>query len=57
MERSTLLLAALMVPFLLVGALVARLLRRVVLAHHIRGGVLLVCGLSAVVLLVKSLFV
>jgi len=57
LERSTLFLAVLMVPFLLVGALVARLLHRVVLAHHIRGGVLLVCGLSALVLLVRSLFV
>lgn len=57
LERSTLLLAALMVPFLLVGVVVSRLLHRVVHAHHIRGGVLLVCGLSAVVLLVKSLLV
>ena len=57
LERPTFLLAMLMVPCLLLGFLASRLLHRVVAAHHIRGGVLLVCGASALVLLVKSLIV
>jgi len=57
LDRSTFFLATAMVPCLLLGFLVSRLLRRVVQAHHIRGGVLFVCALSAVVLLVKSLLV
>ncbi|HET6625833.1 MAG TPA: sulfite exporter TauE/SafE family protein [Nocardioidaceae bacterium] len=56
LERSTFVLAMLMVPCLFLGFGLSRLLNRVVAAHHIRGGVLLVCGLSALVLLVKSLF-
>jgi uncharacterized membrane protein YfcA len=57
LDRSTFLLALLMVPCLFVGFGVSRLLHRVMRAHHVRGGVLLVCGLSAVVLLIKSLLV
>ena len=56
LDRSTFVLALLMVPCLLLGFVVSRFLHRVVPAHHIRGGVLLVCGLSAVVLLLRSLF-
>jgi uncharacterized protein len=55
LELSTMLLAALMVPFLLLGLIVARRLARVVPGDRVRGGVLLVCGLSSVVLLTKSL--
>ena len=55
LDRATFFLATVMVPCLLLGFLASRVLRRVVPAEHIRGGVLLVCGLSAVVLLVKSL--
>ena len=55
LETSTMFLALLLVPSLVVGFIAARLMHRVVPAHHIRGGVLLVCGLSAVALLVKSL--
>ena len=55
LEWSTLLLALAMVPCLVVGFAASRLLRRVVPARHTRSGVLLVCGLSAVVLLVRSL--
>ena len=44
-----------MVPCLVVGFLVSRTAHRRVPAHRIRVGVLLVCGASAVVLLVRSL--
>lgn len=54
LDLRTLLLAVLMVPCLFLGFAASRLLHRVVPGHHIRSGVLLVCGLSAVVLLVKS---
>lgn len=54
LEMRTLLLSLLLTPCLVVGFLLSRLLRRVVASRHIRGAVLLVCGLSAVVLLVKS---
>ncbi len=56
LERSTFLLAMLMTPCLFLGFALSRLLKRVVPGHHVRGGVLLVCGLSSVVLLAKSLF-
>ncbi len=55
LELSTFLLALVMVPFLLIGLLLARRLNRVVPGHHVRGGVLLVCGISSLVLLAKSL--
>lgn len=55
LDRPTFLLAMLMVPCLPLGFVVSRLLHRAVPAHHIRGGVLLVCGLSALVLLLRSL--
>lgn len=55
LDVRTALLALTMVPCLFVGFGASRLLHRVVPAEHIRTGVLLVCGLSAVVLLVKSL--
>jgi len=44
LDRSTFPLAAALVPCLLLGFVVSRLPQRVVPAHHIRGGVLLVCG-------------
>jgi len=55
LHRQVWLLAMLMVPCLVTGFGVSRLLRRVVPAHHIRAGVLTVCGGSATVLLVRSL--
>ena len=55
LDHQTLLLGLLMAPFLVLGFVGSRLLHRVVAAHHIRGGVLLVCGTSAAVLLAKSL--
>lgn len=55
LERSTFLLAASMVPALVVGFALSRLLVHRVPAHQIRAGVLWVCGLSAVVVLVRSL--
>ena len=55
LEGSTFLLALALVPALLVGFAISRVLVRWVPPRHIRGGVLLVCGLSAVVLLVRSL--
>ncbi|HZJ04632.1 MAG TPA: sulfite exporter TauE/SafE family protein [Nocardioidaceae bacterium] len=51
-----LLLAVLLLPCLVVGFLVSRVLHRYLPSHHVRPGVLLVCALSAVVLLVRSLF-
>lgn len=56
LEMATFLLAMLLVPCLFIGFGLSRLLNRFVAAHHVRGGVLLVCGLSALVLLSKSLF-
>lgn len=56
LDWSTFLLAMAMAPCLLLGFLASRLLHRVVPARHIRGGVLLVCALSACVLLAKSAF-
>ena len=53
---ETLLLAVLLLPCLVVGFLVSQVLHRYVPSHHVRPGVLLVCGLSAVVLLARSLF-
>ncbi len=55
LEVRELLLAAGLVPSLVVGFLVSRVLRRRVDPAHIRGGVLVVCGLSALVLVVRSL--
>ena len=55
LDARTLVLALLLTPCLVLGFVVSRLLRRVVPASRIRGGVLLVCGLSATALLVKSL--
>lgn len=55
LEVRELLLAALLAPGLLVGFLVSNVLRRRVDPNHIRVGVLAVCGLSALVLLVRSL--
>jgi uncharacterized membrane protein YfcA len=56
LEWSTFLLAMLMVPCLVVGFVISRALHRVVPRHRIRAAVLLVCGASAVVLLVRSVF-
>jgi uncharacterized protein len=55
LELSTFLLALAMVPFLLLGLVLSHRLARVVPGHRVRGGVLLVCAVSAVVLLAKSL--
>jgi uncharacterized membrane protein YfcA len=57
LELSTFLLALLMVPFLLLGLLLSRLLTRLMPARHVRAGVLLVCAVSSLVLLAKSLLV
>ncbi len=57
LERQTFLLAVLLLPCLGVGFGLSRLLRRVVSTRNVRGGVLLVCALSAVTLLVKSALV
>jgi hypothetical protein len=46
----------LMVPCLVVGFVISRALHRVVPRHLVRVAVLFVCGASAVVLLVRSLF-
>lgn len=56
LERSTFLLAMLMVPCLVLGFVVSRALHRFVPRHRVRTGVLLVCGASAVVLLFRSIF-
>jgi len=56
LEARTLLIAGLMAPFLVLGFGLSRLLHRVVPASHIRSWVLLVCGLSALTLLARSLF-
>lgn len=56
LERSTFLLAMLMVPCLVIGFVVSRAMHRFVPRHRVRTGVLLVCGGSAVVLLLRSIF-
>jgi uncharacterized membrane protein YfcA len=53
--RSTFLLAVSMVPALVLGFGISRLLVHRVHPQHIRSGVLVVCALSAVVVLVRSL--
>ncbi len=55
LDRSTFLLALSLVPALVAGFALSRLLDRWVPRRHIRSGVLLVCALSAVVVLVRSL--
>jgi uncharacterized membrane protein YfcA len=55
LERSTFLLAVSMVPALVVGFGLSRILVRRVPQHRIRAGVLLVCAVSAVAVLVRSL--
>lgn len=55
LQLSTFLLAVSLVPALVVGFGISRLLVRRVHPDHIRTGVLWVCGLSAVVVLVRSL--
>lgn len=55
LDRSTFLLALALVPALVVGFALSRLLDRWVPRRHIRSGVLLVCALSAVAVLVRSL--
>jgi uncharacterized protein len=55
LDRSALLLALTMVPALVAGFGLSRIANRRVPRHHIRTGVLLVSGLSAVVVLVRSL--
>lgn len=55
LEPTSLLLALAMVPCLLVGFALSRVADRWVPRRYIRAGVLLVCGLSAVAVLVRSL--
>jgi len=55
LEVSTFVLAMLMVPCLVVGFVLSRVLHRHVPRHHVRAYVLAVCAASAVVLLVRSL--
>ncbi|HEX6515007.1 MAG TPA: sulfite exporter TauE/SafE family protein [Nocardioidaceae bacterium] len=55
LTASTFWLAVLMLPCLVLGFGLSRALHRVVPRHHLRTGVLLVCGLSSVTLLVRSL--
>lgn len=55
LERSSFLLAMLLVPCLVVGFTLSRLLARRVPRHQVRTGVLVVCAASAVALLVRSL--
>lgn len=55
LERSTFVLAASMVPALLVGFGLSRLADRRIPSHHIRAGVLVVCAASAGAALVRSL--
>lgn len=54
LELSVLVLALALVPALVAGFLLSRLLVHRVPARHIRSGVLVVCALSAVVVLVRS---
>lgn len=56
LEPATFLLAMTMIPALVLGFLISRVVGRRVPAHRIRIGVLVVSGLSAVVVLVRSLF-
>lgn len=56
LELSTALLALSLVPALVVGFALSRLLDRRVPRHHIRTGMLLLCAASAAVVLVRSLF-
>ncbi len=49
-------LALLMLPCLVLGFAISRALHRVVPRHRLRAGVLLVCSLSSVVLLTRSLW-
>ena len=55
LELSTLLLALALVPALVVGFALSRLLDRRVPRRHIRTGMLILCAVSAVVVLVRSL--
>jgi uncharacterized membrane protein YfcA len=55
LEVSTLLLALALVPALLAGFALSRVADRWVPRRHIRTGVLVVCAMSAVVLLLRSL--
>ncbi len=55
LRARSLLVALVLVPALVVGFALARLLHRLVPRAHLRSGVLLVCSLSAVALLAKSL--
>jgi uncharacterized protein len=57
LELPHLLLALSLVPALFVGFALSRLLDRRIPRHHIRTGVLLVCGLSAVAAIVRALLV
>ncbi len=54
-EAATFYLAVAMVPALVVGFAISRVLNRRVPHHQIRAGVLIVSGLSAAVVLVRSL--
>jgi uncharacterized membrane protein YfcA len=56
LEVSTFLLAMSLVPALVVGFALSRFLVTRVPSRHIRPGVLLVCALSALAVVVKSLF-
>ena len=56
LEQRSLFLALLLAPALVLGFLVSRVLDRRLPRHHVRTGVLLVCAISSVVLLVRSLF-
>lgn len=55
LPMDTFLLATALLPAVIAGFLLSRVLNRVVPAHHIRTGVLGVCALSALVLLTRSL--
>lgn len=55
LERSTFVLAMLLVPCLVVGFGLSRVLARRLPRHQVRTGVLVVCSASAVALLVRSL--
>lgn len=55
LERSTFVLAMVLVPCLVVGFALSRVLARRLPRHQVRNGVLLVCAASAVGLLVRSL--
>lgn len=54
LELSTLLLALALVPALVVGFVLSRVLDRRVPRRHVRTGMLVVCALSATVVLVRS---